>query len=78
METIIILSSIGVLAFLRKVGLIAYEVLQMDFHFDKPWPEDMPQSGREITLEQPPVPQKLPIRKAWMGRFVPSARLHKG
>ena len=77
METIIILSSIGVLAFLGKVGLIAYEVLQMDFNFDKPWPEDMPQSGREIALEQPPVLDELPTRKAWMGRFVPSARLHK-
>ena len=77
METILIVSSIGVLAFLGKVGLIAYEVLQMDFNFDKPWPEDMPQSGREIVPEQPPVPNEIPIRKAWMGRFVPSARLHK-
>ncbi len=77
METIFTLASIGALAFLGKIGLIAYEALQMDFNFDKPWPEDLSQSGQEVTLEQPPVPSKLLTRKAWMNRLVPSARLQK-
>ncbi|MGB3851753.1 MAG: hypothetical protein WA958_17425 [Tunicatimonas sp.] len=77
METILILLSIGVLAFLGKVGMIAFEVLPMDFNFDKPWPEDTPQSGQEISTKKPPVPSDLPVRKAWLSRFIPSASLPK-
>ena len=77
MEIILILSCIGVLAFLGKIGMITYEALQMDFNFDKPWPEGTPQSGQEISTKKPPVPSDLPIRKAWMDRFIPSASLPK-
>ena len=58
METIHHLYQVSVpWLFLGKVGLIAYEVLQMDFNFDQPWPEDMPQSGREVALDQPSCSQ---------------------
>ena len=65
METILIASSIGALFFLGKVGLIAYETSQMDFNFDKLWPEEMPQSSREVIVETPPAPHVQPTGRTW-------------
>ncbi len=65
METILVLSSIGALFFLGKVGLIAYETSQMDFNFDKPWPKGMPQSSREVIIKKTTVPRLQPTGRAW-------------
>ncbi len=72
METIIILLGIGALGFLGKVGLIAYEAMQLDFDFGKPWPENVLQSDREAITEQPPV-FSAPAEEGWVGRLAPSA-----
>ena len=65
MQTILIILSIGALIFLTKVGLIAYETLQIDFHFDKPWPEEIPQSSREVIVETHPTPHVQPAGRTW-------------
>ncbi len=41
MEIIVILVATGSLAFLGRVGFIIYEVLSMDFDFNRPWPQDV-------------------------------------
>ncbi|MGB3589768.1 MAG: hypothetical protein WBA23_24685 [Tunicatimonas sp.] len=40
METLMYLTLAGVLVYLGRIGFIVYEALQMDFNFERPWPED--------------------------------------
>ena len=72
METIVILLGIGALGFLGKVGLIAYEAMQMNFDFGKSQPKNEPQFDQEAVTEQPPV-FNAPAEEAWAGRLAPSA-----
>ena len=40
METLMYLILAGVLVYFGRIGFIIYEILQMDFNFKQPWPED--------------------------------------
>ncbi|MGB3849121.1 MAG: hypothetical protein WA958_04090 [Tunicatimonas sp.] len=73
METFIILSAIVALGFLGKVGLIAYEAMQMDFDFGNHQPKNESQSNREVVTQQPPV-FSAPAEEVWAGRLAPSAQ----
>ncbi len=47
MEIIAYLLVTGLLVFLGRVGFILYEVLSMDFDFNRPWPDEITQTGQQ-------------------------------
>lgn len=40
METLVYLSLTVALIYLGRIGFLIYEAWQMDFNFERPWPED--------------------------------------
>lgn len=46
MEIFAFLLAIVVLFFLGRVGFLIHEVMSMDFDFNRPWPDELPQADQ--------------------------------
>ena len=60
METIGILLAAATIVFLGRVGFILYEVLAMDFDFNRPWPKEQ---AAVSQVQKPKAPVALNARR---------------